>query len=206
LEIRLLNLLKENYPSVDVHKICCRREPCVEIGTKIINVCPGCDLRFGSLYEGVETISVWEILDRISSFPFPDYKGAVMTVHDSCPIKSKPKIHASIRSLLGKMNINVKETEHHSSNSVCCGDDFYPSLPVNLVHVKIRSRADSMPCRDVVVYCVTCLKAMSFGGKTPRYFLDLLFDEETVPGFYDTAKWREDIQLYADRNSKNPIV
>ena len=55
-----------------------------------------------------------------------------------------------------------------------------------------------MPCQDVAVYCVTCIKAMSFGGRTPRYILDLLFNEETVPGFYDTVQWSEELQTYID--------
>ena len=39
-----------------------------------------------------------------------------------------------------------------------------------------------MPAEDVVVYCVSCAKAMFIGGKRPRYLVDLLFGEATVPG------------------------
>jgi len=41
----------------------------------------------------------------------------------------------------------------------------------------------------VVVYCVSCVKAMAIGGKRPRYLVDLLFGEETVPGVHEPGAW-----------------
>jgi hypothetical protein len=197
-ELKILSYLNNNYGNVELHKICCRHDPNAEEGSVIINVCAGCDRRFRSLYKGVSTISFWEVLDQMDAFPFPDYSGITMSVHDACPIREKPKIHSAIRSLLNKMNIKVIETENHGTNSICCGDSFYPSLPLEQIHERMKRRADSMPCEEVVVYCVSCIKSMFIGGKTPRYMMDLLFNETTTPEIYDTTAWHNQLQAYID--------
>ena len=198
MEQRLLKYLNEVYGDVKMHNICCRHHPRVEADTTIINICAGCDRRFSTLYEGVETISFWEVLDQADAFPYPDYKGQTMTVHDACPIRGKSQVHAAIRSLLRKMNIQIVEAERHGARSVCCGDDFYPKYPLEQVHKRMKSRADSMPCEQVVVYCVSCIKAMVIGGKSPRYMIDLLFNETTEAGVYDTVEWHQQLQTYID--------
>ena len=198
MEQRILKYLNGVYHNVKMHNICCRHNPQIEAGSTIINICAGCDRRFSTLYEKVGTISFWEALDKTDAFLYPDYNGQKMSVHDACPIRKKPQVHTAIRSLLHKMNIQVIETKRHGKRSVCCGDDFYPAHSLEQVHKKMKSRADSMPCENVAVYCVSCIKAMFIGGKSPRYMIDLLFNEETEAGVYDTALWHKQLQEYID--------
>jgi len=201
MEQKILHYLNMYYDNnVEVHKICCRFEPKLDRGSAIVNVCAGCDRRFRSLYEGISTISLWEVLDKMDGFPFSDYSGVKMSVHDACPVREKACVHSAVRSLLHKMNIEVVETQYHGTSSICCGDDFYPKLPLGQVHEKMKQRADSMPCDDVAVYCVSCIKSMFIGGKTPRYMVDLLFNETTTPEVYDTAVWHNQLQEYIDNH------
>lgn len=200
MENRILAFLNKNFGEVALHKICCRHDPQLESGTRIINVCAGCDRRFRSLYEGIETVSLWEVLDESSTFPFIDYSGMTVSVHDPCPIREKPQVHQAVRSLLGKMNITIVEAELHGGRSVCCGDDFYPHLPVDEVQQRMKQRAQSMPCDDVCVTCVSCIKSMHIGGKTPRHLIDLLMGEPTEPQTHDTALWHQQLQEYIDQH------
>ncbi len=199
-ENRILEFLNTHYTETALHKICCRHDPQLPEGSLIINVCAGCDRRFRSLYEGISTVSLWEVLDACDAFPYPDYKGMALSVHDPCPVRERPAVHKAVRSLLNKMHIVVAETQFHGSRSVCCGDDFYPALPVEQVHALMRKRAASMPTEDVCVYCVSCVKSMHIGGKTPRHILDLLMGETTDPEVYDTVQWHEQLQAYIDRH------
>lgn len=199
-ENQLLRLINKHYGEARLHKICCHHDPQLEAGSVIINVCAGCDRRFRSLYEGISTISLWEVLDSLDCFPFPDYKGLKLSVHDACPVREKPQVHRAVRSLLGKMNIDIVETEHSGTRSICCGDSFYPKLPLEQVHAQMKQRADAMPCQEVCVYCVSCIKSMYIGGKKPRYLVDLLMGETTEPQIYDTVKWHDQIQAYIDRH------
>ena len=198
-ENKILDFLNENYGEVQLHKICCRQNPQLE-SSLIINVCAGCDRRFRSLYEGISTISLWEILDGLNTYPFPDYHGLTRSVHDACPVREKPQVHQAVRNLLRKMKIDIVETEFHGTSSVCCGDSFFPLLPVEQVRLQMKKRADSMPCDEVCVYCVSCIKSIYNGGKTPRYLVDLLFGETTEPQIYDTVKWHEQLQTYIDQH------
>lgn len=197
---KVLNFLNETYESIEIHNVCCKHNPGLPAGTQIINTCAGCDRRFSSLYEGITTISLWEVLAQTDKFLFPDYSGMKMTIHDACPIRSKPQVHKAIRTLLQRMNIEIVEAERHGSHSICCGDDLYPALPIKEVHEKMIKRAQSMPCNDVCVYCISCIKSMYIGGKKPRYILDLLFGEDTKPQVYDTVEWHKQLQEYIDKH------
>lgn len=199
-EIKILKFLNENYGEVALHKICCRHDPKLEAGSLIINVCAGCDRRFRNLYQGISTISLWEVLDELESFQYPDYKGLKLSVHDACPVREKPQVHKAVRNLLKKMNIEVVETKFSGINSICCGDDLYPKLPVETVHKKMKERADSMPCDEVCVYCVSCIKSMYIGGKTPRHLMDLIMGEITEPQIYDTVQWHQQLQEYIEKH------
>lgn len=197
-EEQILSYLREHFPSVELHKICCRHDPGLPEGSVIINVCAGCDRRFSSLYKGISTVSLWEVLDELNDFPFPDYHGAQMSVHDACPVRNKPAVHKAVRSLLKKMHIEVVETAAHGTKSVCCGDSLYPACSMKQIHEAMKKRADSMPCEDVAVYCVSCIKAVEIGGKTPRHLVDLLFGEETQPQETDLRKWHDTLEAYID--------
>lgn len=178
--------LNNNYSTSQLHDICCRHQPGLPSGSVIINICAGCDRRFRSLYEGVSTVSLWDIIDESSKFEFPDYGGAGMSLQDPCPVRTQPKIHRAVRNLLKKMNISLEESEHHGGNSVCCGDSLYGHADIESVLSKMKERAGSMPCDEVAVYCVSCIKAMYSGGKPPRYLPDLLFGEAADPQEYHT--------------------
>lgn len=177
----MLDLLREQYGDVKPHAICCRHDPQLGPGSTIINNCAGCDRRFRSLYEEIQTVSYWELLDSLPDITLPDYSGLTVSVHDSCGYRYKPQVHRAIRSLLRKMNISIEEANFSGENTVCCGDNLYGHVPDQKVTERIKARAEQFPCKDVVVTCIGCVRAMFDGGKTPRYLPDLLFQRETEP-------------------------
>lgn len=195
---KLFELLNNGLGQVELHNICCRYEPKLEEGSMIVNVCAGCDRRFRNLYDGISTVSIWEVLNETENFDFPDYNGLKISVHDPCPVRERKSVHLAVRSILKKMNIEVVETKFAGSDSKCCGDDFYEKIPIEKVHELMINRAESMPCEDVCVYCVSCIKSMFIGGKTPRYLPDLLLGESTDPQVYDTVKWHELLNVYIE--------
>ena len=199
----ILEFLNKNYGECEVklHKICCHYDPRLEAGSLVINVCAGCDRRFSSLYNGISTISVWEVIDGLEDkFKYPNHSGLKLSVHDACPIREKTQVHKAVRNLLKKMNIEIMKTELSGSDSVCCGDSFYPKLSVEEVHRKMKERAESMPREDVCVYCVSCIKSIYIGGKTPRFLMDLLMNETTDPQVCDTVKWHEQLKDYREKH------
>jgi Fe-S oxidoreductase len=193
---KIAGFLNGRFGDISEHHICCRNEPHLAPGTQVINVCAGCDRRFRSLYEGVSTISLWEVLAESPDFPFPDYQGLTMSVHDACPTRTEERVHSAVRALLRRMNITVTEPERTKTNAVCCGDSFFGTLPVDEVKEQMKRRASQMPAENVAVYCVSCVKAMHIGGKTPRYLVDLLFHEPTEIGVFEPDAWHSQLREY----------
>ena len=190
LSARVLGVLEQELGApVPEHLTCCHHDPGLPEGSSIVNTCAGCDRRYRGLYEGISTVSLWEILAESTTFSFPDYAGAEMTVHDACPTRTETHVHDAVRTLLARMNVGVVEAERTRTEAVCCGDSLFGSVPDARVEAQMRKRADQMPREDVVVYCVSCVKAMHVGGKRPRYLVDLLFGEDTVPGTAEPTEW-----------------
>jgi len=195
---RLHNLLKENLGDMAQWLRCCRKDPEFKAKTRVINICPGCDKRFRKDYPSSSTISLWEVLAETDFFPFPDYRGQFMSIIDACPTREQTKIHEAIRTLLKKMNISLQEPKNTRTKSTCCGDTFWSEIPTDEVKERMKKRASEMPADDVVVYCVSCSKAVFIGGKRPRYMIDLLFGEETLPKTLDPDEWHKQLNEYID--------
>lgn len=126
--------------------------------------------------------------------------GCAMIVQkqDSCSFRQKPQVHTAVRSLLKKMNIKVTEAKYHGTASICCGDNFYPALPVKRVNELQKNRASQMPCEDVAVYCASCIKSMYIGGKKPHHMVDLVLGETTEPNISQTDSWHEQLSAYIE--------
>jgi hypothetical protein len=194
---KMHQLLNEHLGEMPRLDACCRKHPEVAKGTLVINTCPGCDRRYRSYYADSTTVSLWEVISKGDWFNYPDYHGARMSIQDACPTRSQPRVHEAIRILLESMNIEVVEPERTETNTICCGDALYPTRPLAEVHAMMRSRAAAMPEEDVIVYCVSCIKAMAIGGRRPRYIVDLLFGEETESQVTNTVEWHRQIDAFA---------
>lgn len=197
---KVLEFLNKDSGHISEHLICCKHEPKLEKGTCVINTCAGCDRRFRELYEGISTVSLWEILADNDDFPFPDYGGKEMSIQDACPTRTEERVHRAVRKLLQRMNIKVIEPENNCTKAVCCGDSFYGVLPVEQVKEQMKRRAGEMPCEDVAVYCISCIKSMHIGGKRPHYILDLLFGENTEIGTFEPDEWHDELQRFIDEH------
>jgi Fe-S oxidoreductase len=195
---RLRDHLEAKLGGIAEHLICCRHEPGLERGTQVINVCPGCDKRFRALYEGISTVSVWEILADDASFPWPDYGGTRMAVLDACPTRDQERVHEAVRAVLRRMNIVPVEPASTRTKSICCGDSFFGEIPVERVKEQMARRAADMPVEDVAVYCVSCVKAIHIGGKRPRHLADLIFGEATLPLTFEPEEWHRELDAYID--------
>lgn len=196
---KLWNALKlePDFDRTPLYGLCCHNPPdTLPAGTRVINVCSGCDRRYRSLYEGISTKSLWEILAESQIFQFPDYGGAEITIHDTCPTRTQERVTSAVRTLLNRMNFKLIEPENTKENGSCCGDNFYKHIPTPEVLKKMKARASEMPCDDVAVYCVSCIKSIHNGGKNPRHLADLLFSEETVAGETDPDIWHEQLDVF----------
>lgn len=191
-------ILNENLGIMNKLMTCCKHDPKFTTETEVINICPGCDKRFGSDYQNSTTISLWEILAESEFFTFPNYQGKRMSILDACPTRDKEKVHNAIRTILHKMNITLVEPKHTRTKSTCCGDSFYGVIPTEKVKEQMIKRTAEMPSDEVVVYCVSCIKSVYVGGKKPHYLIDLLFADATVPKTFEPDEWHKELNDYIE--------
>jgi Fe-S oxidoreductase len=199
---KLHEFLNFKYGAMEILLTCCRHTPQIAPDMHVINVCPGCDRRYRENYTNPATISLWEVLLEIDAFVFPDYKSQKMTIIDACPTRDQDRIHRSVRALAERMNISIIEPARTKRESTCCGDIFFGNLPTEQVINQMKAKANEMPVDDILVYCVSCTKSMFIGGKRPRYLIDLLFAEDTVPQTYDPDQWHKELDEFIE-NHKN---
>jgi Fe-S oxidoreductase len=190
--------LNEKFGEVEMLLTCCQHNPNLHENSRVINVCPGCDKRFGKDYKGVTTISLWEVVNENDFYDFPDYKGRSMSIIDACPTREEDRVQNAIRSLLIKMNIMLVEPKNTRKESTCCGDVYYGSMPTVKVKELMTEKASEMPENDIVVHCVSCIMAVKNGGKNPQYLADLIFSQETYPKYIDLDKWHKELSEFIE--------
>lgn len=166
--------------SEGMYRTCCTVPPDSTQPLTMINTCAGCDRRFRTLYEGVDTVSLWEVLLE-TDFPFPDYNGRVLSVHDACPTRNQPQVQEAVRALLHRMNITVVEAERSREKSRCCGSTYFDAgCSAEEAVRRSQERVSDFPCPDIAVYCVGCARFLRLGGARPHHLPDLLFQEKTT--------------------------
>ncbi len=195
---KLHNLLVQNLGPMEMFLSCCKHIPPLPAGTEVINVCPGCDKRYRENYRDSSTVSLWEVIAKNSFFPFPDYGKQEMTIIDACPTRDQARVQDAVRELANRMNISLDEPQMTRTKSTCCGDVFWGSISTAEVVEQMERKASEMPVDQVMVYCVSCSKAMFVGGKHPRYLIDLLFEEDTIPKTFQPDLWHKELDEYTD--------
>lgn len=198
---KLHNILIQNIGPMEMFLTCCKHIPSLPSGTEVINTCPGCDKRYRENYHDSSTKSVWEVLAENFFFPFPDYSRRKMTIIDACPTRDQARVQDAVRKLVSRMNISLVEPEMTRTKSTCCGDGFWGNISTADVVKQMKSKASKMPVDEIIVYCVSCSKAMFVGGKRPRYLIDLLFEEDTVPKTYQPELWHKELDEYTSNHT-----
>ena len=188
--------LQEKLGKMEMLLTCCQHDPQLSPNTKIINVCPGCDKRFRNDYWNITTVSLWEILARKDFLELPDYSKEQMSIIDACPTRDQVEILNAIRTVISKMNIMLIEPKNTKAKGTCCGDSYHGIISTEEVVDLMKQRTAEMPVDEVVVYCISCVKAVFNGGKKPRYLIDLVFEEETIPKTIYPDDWHNELRDY----------
>ncbi len=158
------------------YEICCKEGPQSDEELTLIDCCPGCSHKFEA-FPHVKVISLWQVL-LDTDFPFPDYNGRVMTIHDACHARSRnsSEMQQTARALCKKMNITLAEPERTRDDTPCCGGC---SGEYEARKEMANRRAHQLPQKDVVLYCTGCVRSFSLTEAVPHHLMDLLFEEPT---------------------------
>ena len=155
---------------------CCKSDFFIREETVLIDCCPGCRHMF-SACSHIHPISLWKMLPD-TSFPFPDYEGREMTIHDACHARERnsSEMQDAARVLCKRMHIRLTEPERTGNETPCCGGC---SGDKKIRRQMACERAEELPMKDVVLYCTGCVRSFSVTEARPHHLLDLLFSEPT---------------------------
>lgn len=202
---KTMEFLKKELGDVKLLTTCCLDLPEIPSDHKVIVACSGCFKRYNN-YEAPIALSLWDIFAQSENIEFPDYEQAELSIIDTCPTRTQDKLHDNIRKLAGKMNLKLIEPEKTKRQGTCCGDSFYGKIPTEKVVEQMKIKADSMPCADILVYCISCSKSMFVGGKKPKYLLDLIYNEETIAKTFETDAWHNELNEFIAEHKELEII
>ena len=181
---------------------CCRPGHKVLTGWDVtaITICETCSIIVRENRPGAKNISLYEFVDRLADFPFPDYNGKAITLQDCYRAKNRDAEKTAIRSVLRKMNVKIIELPGTDEELRFDGGFlFAPISPSNLqlapcrfgeiqkdVTVKSPEEIDTwlkeycgrFNTDRVACYCNSCYTGLKQGlpeGKSAVHVAELLF-------------------------------
>ena len=133
---RLRDWMRERMPAAG----CCRTDKReYPAGARALYFCQACrevlEERFPQLEP--ENLFVW--LDREGGLALPDYGGLTVSLQDCWRDREHPEIHQAVRSLLGKMGVEVREIARNREGADYCGNlHFTPERPEAIALINAR--------------------------------------------------------------------
>ncbi len=143
-------------------------------------------------------LSLWEVLQNDTEFPFPDYRNEKMTIQDCWRCYDRRSEQDAVRNILHKMNVSIVELEENFEKTTFCGMSTHQSLvPENGMFAPkrfienaqgmfipkteeeqiqlMKEHCNKIKTEKVICYCVPCTKGIRAGGRQGIHLLDLLF-------------------------------
>ncbi len=168
------------------------------ISDHVYSLCHNCNNIIGERHPGVKVRSLWELIDRDDSFPFPDHSGMQVTVQDCWRSRDRQAEQDAVRSILDKMHIRWTEAPRNHQDTDFCGNSLYRLQPPRnpklapkhyvrdakglfLPHTEeeqneiMREYCSQLATDTVICYCHYCLEGLKNGGKDGRHLAELLF-------------------------------
>lgn len=94
-------------------------------GDTVYSLCHNCTNIIDEQHEGVNALSLWELIDQDESFVYPDYSGLKVTLQDCWRTRERSGEQAAVRSILTKMGIEYIEAPEHHEHTDFCGSTLY---------------------------------------------------------------------------------
>lgn len=144
----------------------------------------------------MNTENLFVYLDREEIFPLPAYPGLTVNLQDCWRDRNHPEIHKAVRSLLGKMEINLVEIEESREKATFCGNlHVEPAkeetrkilaacpnisaheIPPEKQALLMAEQVEKFNQPLVVTYCNRCTAGLQAGGGEAVHLMNLLLGE-----------------------------
>jgi len=143
---------------------------------RIITACSSCYRIFKDYLHDLPVESLWTVLDNAE---LPEVRQVMkpkpMAIHDPCATRNDRAIQQSIRRIVAKLGVQLKELGHHPELTTCCGYGGHMSFANPEVADKVVNRRITESDADYLAYCAMCRDNFAARGKRVLHILDLIF-------------------------------
>ncbi len=146
---------------------------------RLILACPSCSRVFRRYLPEVETVSLWEVLEKSGAAPVAaPAREHVLSIHDPCSARNDGRLHESVRIIVTNFGYTIKELPLSRQKTTCCsygGLMWFANAKVarEVIDRRIRESGD-----DYLTYCSMCRDLFASQGKRCLHLLDLLFEND----------------------------
>jgi Fe-S oxidoreductase len=144
---------------------------------KVLTACPNCYRVFKEYGGPLQASTVWEHMAGNGLSASRKREGTV-AVHDPCPLRHEPEIHAAARTIIQSYGLEIQEMRHKKKRTYCCGEGgavhfVAPSLARNWT----ERRAKEAGAGRMVTYCAGCAEFLGRKAKV-AHLADLAFSPD----------------------------
>lgn len=147
---------------------------------ELIVGCPGCMQTFRNFYPELKIRSLWAILDQMDIYPIQNEEKKIFAIHDPCGARYQPEDQNAVRSLAGKLGIQLEELPLNRDQTSCCtygGNAWNANRSLSDTAVDVLAAENP---HDYLTYCAMCRDFFLKRGKKAYHILDLFFDPERI--------------------------
>lgn len=169
-------------------------------------ICNNCMAMIDEDADNGDLDNLWVLIDNDPGFPLPNYEGRKMGIQDCGRAYDRAEVQDALRSLMGKMGIEVVELPDAREESRFCGQSFLKAVPdqdagfapkryvkdaeergiftpldEDDMQARLDEHAAAIPTDEVCCYCTACDMGLEAGGKDAINMIELI-----------SGKFRED--------------
>ena len=140
---------------------------------EVICACTSCERQLKEKIEGIKTVSLYSILEKLPASAGSVVKDAA--VFDPCASSGDPDVGKGVRAMAESAGIKVSELSFNGERARCCGFGGHikaanPSLYEEIT--RNRAEESSLP---YVTYCANCRETFAERGKQAMHILDAFY-------------------------------
>lgn len=140
----------------------------------VIAGCPTC-MKELKAHEGLEVKGIWDVLLEIGLPEGGKGLDRPVAVHDACGARGDHAAQEAIRSIAGKLGMEITETEYSGDRSPCCGYGGLTAYANKEVAHEMTDLCLSRSDAPYVTYCMACRDRFAREGRESRHILELVY-------------------------------
>ena len=165
------------------------REDWLSLGRPVmVLACPTCRNTFAKYLPEVETVFIYELMDKwgIDELPgcsdadnscveYGGFSGAC-SVFDPCATAPDENVRSAVRNLCEKMGLSLEPLPLQEKWTACCSYGGHGRLADPAFSEFVREKRVSESDLPYITYCINCRDSFMEEGKEAPHLLNLLFD------------------------------